>query len=542
MMDGRFLALGAVAAVAAVGLLRPQGNRSLQVKVASCRGPHYHTTTWNLLSAIAREGLQPNKRPRFRYSPFYTRWSQGKVFVAQSFDDALYWFERVSSIEQHEHGEVRYQDDLFDLIPVLLRVDLRGMKVESDYVGQLDDNRPCSYYVTEPIEPSRIWFYDGSAQKWMPISEWATSDPNVAIPYKVWREDPESVSYSWIEYRLATPWEGEPGAFSPRDGDVTEAERDWKVQLAPRSHGSRAAQQARFVVRSPKEGLALINHPDIVKNYRAALRVKPKHKTAVLVPCAAHKPIGQAPSHVHGYGPALQGKDVDVWIVSEPLGVVPYAWHDRYPNDAYDFPPEYLRDRARSLLVERIRGWIEAVGAKYGRLVLALPAHHARLVKEAAKGTDQVLEDASISVCRDEGACGSGVHRATSTEYREFLRGSLSTLGWDDEWWEGPHKFVTISGAEARIYKVGTRLVLVFERDFDGRGRLKDPMLRWTFVVRSGRIEELRMTGVLRKRYLRDAPKPDPRSPTRSGPREVLDKIQERVQSDLQRAYKGGDR
>ena len=189
---------------------------------------------------------------------------------------------------------------------------------------------------------------------------------------------------------------------------------------------SGSANKPTFVVRSEKAGLALLKHADIVANYNRSLKVKRKHKTAVLVPCAGTKPFPQAPSHKHGYLVALEGKKADVYVVSEPLGVVPYAWSRTYPNDAYDYPPKYLRGKAYDLLRDRIRTWFEKVGRRYSRIVLALPEHHAKLVRAATRGLSLPLEDASISACRSKGSCPDTAFRATSEAYRGWLGRKVS--------------------------------------------------------------------------------------------------------------------
>jgi hypothetical protein len=180
-----------------------------------------------------------------------------------------------------------------------------------------------------------------------------------------------------------------------------------------------------FQVRSPAQGLRAIQHPVITKNYRKALGWKPKHKKAVLVPCAGTKPFPDAPSHKGGYLQALEGKGVDLWVVSEPLGVVPYEWSRDYPQAHYDFPPEHLRGPGRELLVERVADWLEKVGHKYEKVTLALPGHHMRLVEDALGLFDQEpvkVVFAGIGDCLDAGACPTGHYRSTSKAYRKYLK------------------------------------------------------------------------------------------------------------------------
>ena len=183
------------------------------------------------------------------------------------------------------------------------------------------------------------------------------------------------------------------------------------------NRGDQSPPKPKFVVRNINQGLQVIKHPDITSNWRKSLRIKPTQKTAVLIPCASTKPFPNAPSHKHGYLEALKGKSVDIYVVSEPLGIVPYSWSKQYPNNAYDFPPKYLKGDARSLLINRFRKWDEKVGHKYKKIYLALPNHHMNLIKDA----DINGIDVSISVCRQK-SCSQNTFRATSDDYINFLR------------------------------------------------------------------------------------------------------------------------
>ncbi len=181
-----------------------------------------------------------------------------------------------------------------------------------------------------------------------------------------------------------------------------------------------------LVVRSVADGIRALSHPAIVSQHEETLRLEPEQQLAVLLPCADTKPFPESPSHKHGYLPALHALDVDLWVVSEPLGVIPYDWVRRWPNAHYDFPPRFVRGEGRAILVSRLRGWLAAVGAKYDALYLALPGHHMGLVREAAEGLSLKLVDVSISRCRQTArACRSGDFRATTERYRDFVRATV---------------------------------------------------------------------------------------------------------------------
>ena len=196
--------------------------------------------------------------------------------------------------------------------------------------------------------------------------------------------------------------------------------KEWLQSRGSRALGSRNSSRRFFQVTSPTQGLKVIKDKAITDNWKKSLRVRRKHPVAVLLPCAGTKPFPESPSHKHGYLEALDGLGVDLYVVSEPLGVVPYAWSRTWPNDSYDFPPKHLKGEARTLLVDRIGEWFDKVGSKYPTVVSALPIHHSKLVRDANDG-GIALVDASMTACRN-GSCSDRSFRATSDEYKKWLR------------------------------------------------------------------------------------------------------------------------
>ena len=53
-------------------------------------------------------------------------------------------------------------------------------------------------------------------------------------------------------------------------------------------------RKKKFIVKSAKEGLKVIQHKDITDNWKKSLKVKPKSRVAVLLPCAATKPFAES--------------------------------------------------------------------------------------------------------------------------------------------------------------------------------------------------------------------------------------------------------
>ncbi len=116
---------------------------------------------------------------------------------------------------------------------------------------------------------------------------------------------------------------------------------------------------------------------------------------------------------------------MDLWVVSDLMGVIPYAWSDSAPNLDYEMAPAVLRGPARDLLVERLSNWLSAYGLRYDRIYLALPLHHMRLFLDAGPDAGLPILDASITACRKAGACPPTHFRATSRAYIDYLRGAV---------------------------------------------------------------------------------------------------------------------
>ena len=182
-------------------------------------------------------------------------------------------------------------------------------------------------------------------------------------------------------------------------------------------------RKKKFIVTSIEEGFRVIKHKDITANWKKSLRVRPKNRIAVLVPCAATKPFSESPSHKYGYLRALEGKDVDVYIVSEPLGIVPYSWQKKYPNADYDYPPKFLRGKAWKLLAERMGEWFDRIYPKYDRVYSALPGHHQKLVKDAIEQSEEDVKLKSVTISDFRKVSGqTNIFRASSRDYVSFLK------------------------------------------------------------------------------------------------------------------------
>jgi len=151
-----------------------------------------------------------------------------------------------------------------------------------------------------------------------------------------------------------------------------------------------------LTVNSFEKGIQIWDHPDVLHffNERAMTWI-PQKRTAVFLPCSAHKPYFYSQSHSKGYLKALLPyfDEIDIQVISEPMGVVPYCYSNTYPVDSYDYNPnDYfignLRNpksiRSRDIFIQRVARWIKKYHNLYERKLLILPAiWHLKIFKKA---------------------------------------------------------------------------------------------------------------------------------------------------------------
>jgi predicted RNA-binding protein len=142
---------------------------------------------------------------------------------------------------------------------------------------------------------------------------------------------------------------------------------------------------AKLTVKSVDGSLRIWNIPDIKNFYEnKAMKWHPRHKTAVFIPCSAHKPYFYSQSHKDGYLKALLPyiEDIDLFVVSEPLAIVPYCFSDEYPANSYDYDPnryfigktsQPTVAKALSIFIDRLSRWISKFHSSYSRRILILP-------------------------------------------------------------------------------------------------------------------------------------------------------------------------
>jgi len=93
-----------------------------------------------------------------------------------------------------------------------------------------------------------------------------------------------------------------------------------------------------------KGGAELLNHPDVLNFYDELLQSyspPTEKKIALFLPCSAKKPYSASKTHskIKNIIQRLEfnhQKSIHELIVSEPLGIVPREWEEKYPAAHYD--------------------------------------------------------------------------------------------------------------------------------------------------------------------------------------------------------------
>ena len=160
-----------------------------------------------------------------------------------------------------------------------------------------------------------------------------------------------------------------------------------------------------LTVASFEEGVRIWNHPDVMRFFEEiSLKWNPKHDYAFFVPCSATKPYPISNSHRRGYLKALLPilDRIDLFVVSEPMAIVPYCFSDEYPIHSYDYDPyrffigklldQPLARTALDIFVQRIARWLKKYDEKYSKKILMLPkTWHLKVFRRSmrASGIDE---------------------------------------------------------------------------------------------------------------------------------------------------------
>jgi len=149
---------------------------------------------------------------------------------------------------------------------------------------------------------------------------------------------------------------------------------------------------------------------EIVKRFffEKSMKWIPKSDTAVFIPCSAWKPYPYSQSHKHGYLRALRPaiEMIDLFVVSEPMGIVPYCYSDEYPVDSYDYDPykffigklrNKLAKESIQIFIERVATWVREYHDKYRRRILILPkSWHFKVYAKALSRLDIPLDQYKV--------------------------------------------------------------------------------------------------------------------------------------------------
>ncbi len=164
-----------------------------------------------------------------------------------------------------------------------------------------------------------------------------------------------------------------------------------------------------LAVENFTDGLNIWSHKDVLSFWqRVALRWRPQNDTAVFIPCSAHKPYPYSKSHRDGYLKALLPylDKIDLFAISEPMGVVPYHYADEYPVQSYEYDPNKffigklhhpLVQASLDIFCSRLSIWIRKFDLLYRKKILILPkSWHLKVFKKSLEMSKIALDSYSI--------------------------------------------------------------------------------------------------------------------------------------------------
>lgn len=190
----------------------------------------------------------------------------------------------------------------------------------------------------------------------------------------------------------------------------------------------------KLVVKSREEGKNIWFDSDVMNFFETiSMQWEKENEVAVFLPCSATKPYYVSPSHTKGYLSALYEYIdlIDLFVISEPMGVVPYEHSDRYPVDSYDYNPyEFMIGKLRDPLVtesvntfiQRVTRWLEKYDRIYDKKVIILPkSWHLKIFQRSMRNAK--ADERSYKVINLK-------RRPQTSLCRDYIKKQLEELEW----------------------------------------------------------------------------------------------------------------
>ncbi len=140
----------------------------------------YHVTFLRYLPSIAQQGLSHGGSGGLGRGA-HQEYSADKLFLTEG-GGLYFWFTRMEEAAEDKSDNI-YEDQL---IPVVCRFTWPS-QLEWDERGSEDSIHGDAFYTSNIISPDNIEIWNGSA--WMPISDWQSIDPMIALDVEEDEED-----------------------------------------------------------------------------------------------------------------------------------------------------------------------------------------------------------------------------------------------------------------------------------------------------------------------------------------------------------------
>jgi len=135
---------------------------------------------------------------------------------------------------------------------------------------------------------------------------------------------------------------------------------------------STLSPQSDLTVRTPQDGVTIWNHKDVESFFNdRVMKWKPQSGVAAFLPCAVEKPYCISRSHkTYLYALREWIDGLDVYVLSEPMTVVPYELCDEYPAANYDYDPRLETEASKEIFASRLSPWLSEFLPHYERRVM----------------------------------------------------------------------------------------------------------------------------------------------------------------------------
>ncbi len=156
-------------------------------------------------------------------------------------------------------------------------------------------------------------------------------------------------------------------------------------------------EPGRIILRNTEKS-NLFEHEHVITWHNFLLEIFhskfTQRRYALILPCSSVKPYRLSPTHQiveKRLSNSYAHNKIQVYVLSEPMILVPRELDIYYPFANYDYPPKELDQKHRNMFIEILSNVLKKL--EYHKHIVAfLPKHHMNILQNALYGCGQCVD------------------------------------------------------------------------------------------------------------------------------------------------------